>query len=286
MTADRFADIDGARIRYRVDGAGPPVLFLHGLGAFIESWNWQIAAMRDRYTTVTFDFPGFGLSEPMDAVYAPGGAAAFVVRLMDALEIRRAALVGASLGGAIATLAAGLAPGRCTALVLAAPAGFDVQVALATRLAGLPVVGECFMRLLRRAPRVGVRNAFIHRDRVPPILLESARRAFVDGAAADSCLRLVRETVDLRGVRPAVITQIRAAAAHVIAPTLIVWGNADRVIPFAHAEAAVRAIRGAGLHVISGAGHAPFIEEADAFNAVLREFLAHALRPERAGVRR
>jgi pimeloyl-ACP methyl ester carboxylesterase len=219
-------------------------------------------------------------------VYAPGGAAAFVVRLLDTLEIRRAALVGASLGGAIATLAAGFVPGRCTALVLAAPAGFDVEVAFATRLAGLPVVGECFMHLLRHAPGVGVRNAFIHRERVPGVLLESARRAFVYGAAGDSCLRLVRATVDLRGIRPAVISQICAAAARVTAPTLIVWGSADRVIPFVHAETAVRAIRGAELHVMSGAGHAPFIENADAFNAVLCGFLARTVLPAHMGARR
>jgi pimeloyl-ACP methyl ester carboxylesterase len=277
MTADRFADIDGARIRYRIEGTGPPIVFLHGLGAFIESWNWQIAAMRAQYTTITFDFPGFGMSEPLDTVYAPGGAAAFVLRFMDALEIRRAALVGSSLGGAIAALAAGLVPGRCTALVLAAPAGFGVQVTLATRIAGLPVVGECFMQVLRYAPAVGVRSAFIHRDRLPPVLLESARRAFVEGAAADSCLRLVRQTTDLRGVRPAVISEIRAAAARIIAPTLIIWGSADHVIPVAHADAVVRAIRGAELHVLAGAGHAPFIENADAFNVLLGGFLARVL---------
>jgi pimeloyl-ACP methyl ester carboxylesterase len=83
-----------------------------------------------------------------------------------------------------------------------------------------------------------------------------------------------------------VISQIRTAAARITAPTLIVWGSKDHVIPLAHADAAMRAIHGATLHVMSGAGHAPFIEDAAAFNAILGEFLARALQRDGAGARR
>jgi pimeloyl-ACP methyl ester carboxylesterase len=283
---DRFAEIAGARIRYRVDGTGPALLLIHGLGAFIESWDWTVPALRDRYTTITFDFPGFGQSDPLDWAFRPDGAAKFVVSFLDALEVRRAALIGSSLGGTIATLVAGNAPERCTALVLAAPAGFGAQVTTVTRLATLPVVGECFIAAIRRAPQVGVRNAFIRRDQIPGPLIDATRRAFTQGAAGPSCLRIVRSSVTLRGLRPEVVRMVRDTAARVAARTLIVWGTADRVVPPAHAAIAARAIPHAETYMIPGASHVPYIEEAGIFNAAVRKFLIRCERPSAVGTRR
>lgn len=284
MAQDRFIDIGGARIRYRVEGTGPAVLLVHGLGAFIESWAWTIAGLRDRYTVVAFDFPGFGFSDPVPTAFAPEGAAAFLLSFMDALRIRSAAFIGSSLGGAIAAMAAGRVPGRCSALILSAPAGFAPRVPAATRLATLPLVGEVCVAAIRRAPVLGVRSALVRRTHLPPVLVETARRAFTQGAAGASCLRIVRATVGLRGIRPEVIARVRTAAERVTAPTLLIWGTRDRVVPVDQAAAVARVIRHARTHLMPGAGHAPFIENADAFNAVVREFLSRVSEPVGVGV--
>lgn len=279
MAADRFVSINGARIHYRIDGSGPPVLLIHGLGAFLESWSWTVPALRDKYTTIAFDFPGFGLSDTLDKAYTPEGAAAFTLAFMDALAVRRAVLVGSSLGGTIATMAAGTAPDRCAALVLVAPAAFGRNVTLATRLATLPWVGETFIEVIRRSPRMGVRNAFIHRGQIPPQLIEATRRYFRLGASGPSCLRVVRATVGMRGVRPEIIGEVRAVASRVTAPTLIIWGTRDRVLPPAHADVAVRTIPGSRVQLLDGAGHVPYIEDADVFNTTMLEFLCGIKEP-------
>ncbi|OFX32378.1 MAG: hypothetical protein A2Z07_08885 [Armatimonadetes bacterium RBG_16_67_12] len=284
MAADRFVSINGARIHYRVDGSGPPVLLIHGLGAFLESWSWTVPALRDHYTTIAFDFPGFGLSDALDEAYTPEGAAAFTLAFMDALAVRRAVLVGSSLGGTIATMVAGTAPDRCAALVLVSPAGFDVDATLMARLATLPLVGEMFIGVIRRSPRMGVRNAFIKRGQIPPQLIEAAQRYFRLGAAGRSCLRVVRATVGMSGIRPEIIGEVRTLASRITAPTLIIWGTRDRVVPPAHAVVAVRTIPDARVHLLDGAGHVPYIEDADAFNAAMMEFLSGVREP--VGARR
>lgn len=284
MAADRFVSINGARIHYRIDGSGPPVLLIHGLGAFLESWSWTVPALRDRYTTIAFDFPGFGLSDPLDDAYSPGGAAEFTLALMDALAVRRAVLVGSSLGGTIATMAAGSAPDRCAALVLVAPAAFDRKVTLATRLATLPWVGEAFIGVIRRSPPMGVRNAFVKRGQIPPQIIEATRRYFRLGAAGPSCLRVVRASVGLGGIRPEIIEEVHTFASRITAPTLIIWGTRDRVVPPAQATVAVHTIPDARLHMLDGAGHVPYIEDADAFNAAMLEFLCSVREP--VGARR
>jgi pimeloyl-ACP methyl ester carboxylesterase len=279
MAADRSVSVNGARIHYRVEGSGPPVLLIHGLGAFLESWNWTVPALRDHYTTIAFDFPGFGLSDPLDDAYTPQGAAAFTLAFMDALAVRQAALVGSSLGGTIAALAAGSAPDRCSALVLIAPAGFDVDATLMARLATLPLVGELFIGAIRWAPRMGVWNAFVKRGQIPQPLIATTGRYFKLGLAGRSCLRALRATVGLGGVRPEIVAEVRAAASRVTAPTLIVWGTRDRVVPPGHAAVAARAIPGATIRLFEGAGHVPYIEEPDAFNAALLEFLCRIKEP-------
>ncbi len=119
MSADRFVEVSGARIRYRTEGSGPPVVLIHGIGASLDYWNWTVPALRDRYTTVALDLPGFGQSDPLESTHSPEGAAAAVLEFMDAVGLRAATLIGSSLGGAIAAVTAGVAPERITALVLA-----------------------------------------------------------------------------------------------------------------------------------------------------------------------
>jgi pimeloyl-ACP methyl ester carboxylesterase len=284
--ADRFVEIDGAKIRYQATGSGPPILLLHGLGAFLESWNRVLPGLTQRHTAIAIDLPGFGLSAPLESAYNPEGAAGFVLRFLDTLSIRRAVLIGSSLGGAIATLAAGRAPERCAGLVLVAPAGFGPWVTPAARLATVPLVGESFIRVIKRHPWIGVRNAFIHRDRLPPDLIEMTRRSFADGAAGAATIRIVRNTIDLRGVKPPVLADVRRAAARVTAPSLVIWGTRDRVVPPAYVTCVAEALQGVDIRMIEGAGHVPYIEQVDAFLAAVREFLARTSPPAEVARRR
>ncbi|MDR7521218.1 MAG: alpha/beta fold hydrolase [Armatimonadota bacterium] len=286
MNADRYVEVLGARIRYRVEGRGPAVVLIHGLGASLESWRWTIPALRDRYTVVALDFPGFGRSEPIPTAYVPDGAAMLTLAFMDAIRVPDAALIGASLGGSIAVMTAGASPARCAALVLVAPVGFDRAVGLGPRLATLPVVGEAMIRAIGLYPPLGAPHAFVDRRRFPKELIDAARRDFTEGTAGPTCLRVVRNLAGFWGVRPEVVARVREAASRITAPTLILWGSRDRVLAPRQATAAARAIPRARLYMMDGAGHVPFIEEAGDFNTAVTAFLASVDRRLGAGARR
>lgn len=275
-SADRFVEVHGARIRYRAEGSGPPVVLIHGLGASLEVWEWTVPALRDRHTAITFDFPGFGMSDPLPLAASPDGIAPVTLAIMDAIGVSRAAIVGSSLGGGIAVVTAGTAPQRCTALVLVGAAGFDRPVSPVYRMLTLPGLGEVVVALLRRYPRLGVVGSFADPRRIPDRLVEVVRRDLARAEVRRTALRVMRAMAGFRGVNPEVVAKVRDAAARITAPTLLVWGTADRVVPPAQASVAAGIIPRARVHMIPGIGHVPFIEAAEAFNGVLAAFLAGA----------
>jgi pimeloyl-ACP methyl ester carboxylesterase len=282
MRTDRFVEVMGYRIRCRAEGSGPPLILIHGIGASLEYWNWTIPALRDHYTTIAFDVPGFGQSDPIEWANTPNGAAKAVLELMDALGIRTAVLVGSSLGGGIATMVAGSAPERVTALVLAAPAGFGVRVNPLLRVSTLPWLGEGLLALAARNPYLALRDVFADQRRIPNGLIEIFRRDAARPVTGQTYLKTLRTSVTLRGIRPEIVRHMRTAAAQISAPTLIVWGTKDRIIPSDQAPVAARTIPGARLQMMTGLGHVPYLEAPDAFNTVLAAFLFDVARPVEA----
>lgn len=281
MNADRYADVKGARIRYRTEGSGPPALLIHGIGASLEYWQWTVPALRDRYTTFVLDFPGFGLSDPLELTSTPEGAAEATLGFMDSVGIEAAVIVGSSLGGGIAVATAGSAPGRCAALVLAAPAGFGVGVGLTMRLATLPLVGEALLALTGRFPVLGLRDAFADRRRIPAVLYDLVRRDSARATTGQTFLRVLRTSASPGGIKAETVASIHSAAARIEAPTLLVWGDRDRVIPPDQAETAAGIIRDSRVKMLPGIGHVPFIESAGEFNAAMISFLGEIEGTER-----
>ena len=282
MNSDRFVDVQGARIRYRAEGSGPIVVLIHGIGASLEIWDWTFPALRDRFTAVAFDYPGFGASDPLPWAYSPEGAAATVTAFLDAMGIRAAFLIGSSLGGAIATMTAGLAPERVEGLMLVAPGGFGRGLNLLMRLQTSPWLGDGLVALAGRFPRLALREVFADRRRIPDELVEVTRRNARRPVANQSYLKALRRAATLLGIRPEMVAAVRSAARRIIAPTLIVWGDRDRIIPPDQATVAAHSIRGSRLHMMTGLGHIPFVEAPEVFNTAAMAFLIEVGRPTRA----
>jgi 3-oxoadipate enol-lactonase len=114
--------VDAGRwqINYVEEGQGSPLLLIHGLAGDHTAWTPQIAAFKTRYRVIAFDNPGSGESSNVDAPTSMGELAQATLRLMDALNIQNAHLVGRSMGGAIAQQMALAAPDRVRTLVMAA----------------------------------------------------------------------------------------------------------------------------------------------------------------------
>src|SRR5574341_293320 len=140
----RGGEVDGLALHYVVEGRGAAVVLIHGLGGFAESWRHTLAALAPRATALALDLPGFGASAKPRTQYRLGYFAAALHGFLDALGIRRASLVGHSLGAAVALTYALTHPSRLERLALVGGVvpGFSYRPSWVYRLVALPLVGE------------------------------------------------------------------------------------------------------------------------------------------------
>ncbi len=247
---------------HRVVGEGPEcILYLHGVGGDRTSFDAQIGAFGPRFTHIAWDMPGYGGSAALPETTFPALANA-AVRLLDELGIRRAHIVGHSMGGMIAQEITASHQPRIASLVLSAtspafgkPGGDWQQKFLAARLKPLddgkspadlaPAIVEA---LVGDAPdSVGMRAAIASMSRITP----DAYRA------ALTCL---------------VGFDRREALADIAVPTLLVAGERDETAPPKVMHRMAEGIAGARYVCLAGAGHLTNLEQPTAFNAALAEF--------------
>src|SRR2546429_7880045 len=117
----RGGEVDGLRLHYVVEGRGPAVIFVHGLGGFAESWRHNVRPLAGRAAVYSVDLPGFGESAKPPTHYRLGYFANALRGFMDGLGLAQASLVGHSLGGAVSITYALTHPSRVERLALVRP---------------------------------------------------------------------------------------------------------------------------------------------------------------------
>lgn len=271
---DRYIQVGNIKARYwDTQGSGTPVVLLHGLGASVEVWSATFPALDGHRRVLAVDLPGFGRSDKPEASYTLSYMADFVRGFLDVMAVERATLVGHSLGGGVALRLALDIPARLERLVLIAPAALGRGGSPVLRLMFLPGVGE----LLSRPSRAGTERFFKLATHDPRVVTD----AIIDVAfqlaqlpgARQAFLRTLRAQANGLGQRNSVFGPILAGLGRVAAPTLVLWGRQDRIIPVAHAKVA-RAIAGARVEVWDGCGHLPMIECSEQFNRLLLEYVS------------
>jgi pimeloyl-ACP methyl ester carboxylesterase len=255
--------VDALLPPFRTHGAGAPLLLISGLGSKGTSWRpfLQIAAQRHR--VLTFDSRGAGASPPLDGPIAIRDLARDALALLDHLGLARVAVMGRSMGGMIAQELALLAPARVERLVLVSTSGrVDAHLR------------EVFLHWAELA-EAGVTAHLRHRASMLWCLGSDAM------ADPDLVAPYLRGKLD--GDRPRdYALQARACAAHdalrrlrrLSLPALVIAGGDDRLMPPRHAEALAKAVPGAELALIPGAGHLVHLEAAKAFSREVMRFLA------------
>lgn len=275
---DRYVTAGGCVLRFWSAGDGPrTVLLLHGLGSSVEEWLLALPPLSERFRVYALDLPGHGLSDKPDVRYTPGFYADAVRDFLRSQGADTVSLVGRSLGGAVCAELAATHPELCERLVLLAPPGLGRELALSLRLLTVPLLGEYLTRRPRRsAGTPGSRPAW--KGRLPADVADALTRMREQTrtlpAARRALLRTLRESAGIRGIRPAVLRRAREHLRRIRAPTLLLWGDRDPVVPIAHGERALGELPDARLKVVADCGHQAPLEQPEAVDRLLAGFLS------------
>jgi pyruvate dehydrogenase E2 component (dihydrolipoamide acetyltransferase) len=255
--APREIEIGTKRLRYLDLGKGePPILFIHGFGADLNTWMFNQSALAERHRTIALDLPGHGGStKTLDAAVDAASFAADIERFLAALGVDRVHLVGHSMGGAIALSFAGWQMERVASLTMIAPAELGPQINAAFI--------DGFVRMERRRDAQEVLRLLVHDpDLVSRAMVEDVLRYKRLDGVAETLRRLAAEWFP-NGIQ-------RAGWAGVVTgltmPVQIIWGREDRIIPVAQGEALSDRV---AVRVLDSTGHLPHMEKSAEVNRLI-----------------
>ena len=267
-------EVNGEHVAYLDIGQGQPVVLIHGFGGSMWQWEHQQQPLSAEFRLITPDLIGSGLSTKPDIEYRPEQMLEYFIGFMDALRIRQATLVGNSMGAGLAIGMALTYPDRVSQLVL---------------IDGLPA------NVRERLTSPSIKRAL---DTAAPSWLASFGNWLFGGVMIESVLQeivhdpalltpAVIERSDRNRQRPGVMPPLMTVRdtlplwesgfatriGEIRHPTLILWGEEDRVFPLPTGEDLQRTIKGSALVRIPNAGHIPQWERPDLANRAMIEFL-------------
>jgi pimeloyl-ACP methyl ester carboxylesterase len=257
-TEERVA-VRGTEVRILRAGAGPAVLYLHGSG---DSGGWLpiLDSLAQTHTVYRPDHPGFGHSDDDDRIDSIHDLAFFYLDLLSELGLEQVSIVGVSLGGWIAADLATIEPERVDRLVLVGAAGLRVE--------GVQQP-DVFM-----LSAVQLVELTYHRPEAQERAVADAAGLEADPEALQLHLRNRVGTAHLAWNPYFHDPKLVERTHRVTAPTLVVWGAEDRVLPPAHGERWTELLPSARLELIADAGHLPHVEAPATVSGLIAAFLS------------
>jgi pimeloyl-ACP methyl ester carboxylesterase len=276
----RSVRVDGGRVLVAEIGSGPPLVLIHGLGGTFRYWLESARHLAEHYRVLIPDVPGFGGSDPAARPFSMPAAGARLLAASEQLGVTRPVLVGHSLGGPIAALAAAQAPDRVGGVVLVSTTGLSPQRAWRRHVL-LPIM-RCALRnpnpwenlLGAHAWARGI--VFTEMLARPRELDPFTTRMLVGGAS------LARQLAD--SLEASLACDLRETLRELPAPLGVVWGEHDETVSIADAELAQRLRPDARARIVPAAGHLPMIEFPAAFAVALRDVLPDGWRDDASRV--
>jgi len=264
--------LDGARMRYLRSGKGHPLLLVHGLLGYSFSWRFAIPALSEHATVYAVDMLGVGFSDrPPGLDCSLRACAERLLRFLDSAAVVSTDLLGTSHGGAVAMMAAALAPERIRRLILVAPVNpWSVHGRLMAELLSRQ---PCCTLLPLLSPFVKVihtellRRLYGDPGRIRPGTLEGYSAPFEEGGAVEHGLGILRSwNHDLRELE-----EVLPNIAHI--PALLVWGTRDLAVDPASASRLAQVFKDCRTVMFEGVGHLPYEEAPEDFNNVVSNYL-------------
>lgn len=276
MAVREVIEIHGQPVTYHSMGSGPPLLLVHGITSSSRTWKSIMPRLAKNHTVIAPDLLGHGRSAKPQGDYSLGAYASGMRDLLVALDIPKATVVGHSLGGGIAMQFCYQFPNRVSRLVLVDTGGIGREVNPVLRAAALP--GAEFVLPLLFTPTLHdaaakVRNFVAGFGIHGNADVEGVAEGFASLTKADSrraFVNTVRSVIDPNGQRVSAADRLYLTSD---IPSMIVWGDKDKIIPVAHADLAHELMPGSRLEIFPGAGHFPFNDDPDRFINVLEDFI-------------
>jgi pimeloyl-ACP methyl ester carboxylesterase len=285
-TAAGIADAAVHWIEFGTSSAGPPIVFVHGLGGSHLNWTLIGPALAADRRALALDLYGFGLTPGTRGTATVSANAALLGRFLREVAGTPAILVGNSMGGLLSILQAHADPATVAGLVLIAPAlppvrqRLDWTVGRRFLLYAMPGLGEFYLRLaqVRVPPRVAVRRlvdlCFADPSLATQAMLDTSTalaeyRRSVPGcdesllAAARSLMRLLAQRA-----------RYEAMMAAIDVPVLLIGGDQDRLVQVASVRRAAALNPRWESHILPGVGHTPQLETPDLVIGAVRDWLA------------
>lgn len=266
-TQSGYVEVNGARFYYETAGAGHPFVFVHAGIADGRMWDDQFQAFADHYRVVRYDARGFGRS---DAPPGPASASGDLAAVLDALNIEKTYVMGCSMGGSTSLDYTLDHPDRVDALILVGagvsglePEGVEqpsyAEASAAAKAGDFDLANELEMRIWVD----GVGRATDQVDPAVRAKVSAMNRALYDRDAEINAIEWQEPAQPAAG-----------RLEQVSVPTLVIVGDRDQPVIVATAQALGERVPGAQLVVMQNTAHVPNMEQPDAFNRIVRDFLA------------
>ena len=255
-------------------GDGPPLLFIHGLAGSWQNWLEQLPAFAAERRVIALDLPGFGASPMPREQISISGYARIVDGLLQALGLDAAAVVGNSMGGFIAAELAIAHPQRVERLVLVSSAGITTENAREARL--IPALRFAERALMIGTGAIAARSDTVARRpklRRAALSVVAAHPSRLPGPLASEMLQGSGKPGFVDAFQAITHYSIRDRLPKIAAPTLIVWGELDRLVPRRDADVFAQLIPDSRKLLYADTGHVAMMERPERFNADLRAFL-------------
>jgi glycerol-3-phosphate dehydrogenase len=268
-------------------GAGPTMVLVHGLGGSAINWLSVAPLLAERHRVVALDLAGFGRTPPIDGLLGVAGHRELLDRFLGVVADGPAVLVGNSMGGLVTMMEAAAAPARVSGLVLVAPVQpnprggrIDREVLAIFAAYAIPWLGGWYLN--RRAARLGPEGLVREMMRLccadPSRVAADVRAAHV-ALAAERIERMPWSTPVFLDAARSLMAAMRRRARYdemvgqIGAPTLIIQGDRDRLVPLAASRVLAARRPDWTLDVLDDIGHVPQLEDPSRFVRVTHHWI-------------
>jgi len=259
----------GVNLHYQDTGPSKnaiPIVFLHGFGASLQTWDTWAQALSDDYRVISVDLPGFGLTgEDPSGIYTDQRSVEVLEAFLKELNIPKVVLVGNSMGGKFAWQFAARYPNQVSKLVLISPDGYASPGIQYGKKPDVPAIADLYRYFFSKT-----------------FLAMNLKPAYADPNTLNDTL--VNRYYDLMlapGVRGAVLGRMQQTVlqdpvpslASIQVPTLLIWGEKDAFIPISNSNDYLKVMPNAKRVSLPNIGHLPQEEQPSIGLAALKEFL-------------